>query len=272
MPAPSSFLAAISARRHRDADAASSPGAARRLQIRAGRRRHNSLAARLRAAVSPQIIAETKRASPSAGILVESYDPARIARAYAAAGAAAISVLTEPHHFKGSLDDLAAVRAVVGVPLLRKDFITHPFQVLEAAAYGADVVLFIAALLDSRALEKLHRAATDLGLESLIEVHTAAELPRALDLEGAMIGVNNRNLADLRTDLAVARRMAASIPRDRLAVAESGLKMAADIGELFGLGYRGFLVGEALLKSASPGAALRQLIGCKTVPTGGATC
>lgn len=259
--ATASFLVTIAARRYRDAEAANSPDAVRRLTVKAGQRRHKSLSELLRGTFLPRIIAETKRASPSAGILVENYDPAGIARDYAASGATAISVLTEPHNFQGSLADLAAVRSVVDIPILRKDFITHPLQVLEAAAYGADIVLLIAALLDADALGSLYRSATDLGLETLVEVHTAEELPRALTLENALIGVNNRNLVDLRTDLAVSCKLSTSIPRDRLAIAESGINNSADIDALFRLGYRGFLIGEALLKSDSPGAILRQLTG-----------
>jgi indole-3-glycerol phosphate synthase len=220
-----------------------------------------SLAAHLRRASDrPHVIAEVKRASPSAGVLRDPYDPAGIARAYAAAGAVGISVLTEPHRFRGAPAHLRAVHAAVDLPVLRKDFVVDPYQVAEAAAWGADVVLLIVAALDPSALRALHDAIRQYGMETLVEAHDEAELEEALTLEDALVGVNSRNLKTLRTDLAVAERLAARIPRDRLAIAESGIRTRADMDRLSAVGYRGFLIGESLLRAPDPGDALRRLL------------
>lgn len=207
------------------------------------------------------IIAEMKKASPSAGLLRPDYQPEVLGRLYAAHGAVGISVLTEPRHFIGSEADLCAVRAAVDLPILRKDFTTDPYQVLEAAAWGADVVLLIVAALDPETLRTLYAAARALGLDVLAEAHTAAELDRALALEEALIGVNSRDLITLRTDLAVARDLAGRIPRDRLAIAESGISRRQEIEELAALGYAGFLIGEAILAAPDPAAKLAELAG-----------
>ncbi len=227
----------------------------------ASTRRHHSLAAALRAALVRAIIAEMKKASPSAGLLRPDYRPVEIAGVYAAAGAAGLSVLTEPRHFLGSAEHLRAVRAAVELPILRKDFTTDPYQVLEAAAWGADVVLLIVAALEVDALRRLHATAMELGLEVLAEAHTAAEVECALTLDGAIVGVNSRNLKTLKTDLGVARELAACIPRGRLCIAESGMSRRAEIEALAGVGYQGFLIGESLLASTDPGAKLRELRG-----------
>ena len=226
----------------------------------ASSRVHHSLVARLQHAEQTAIVAEVKKASPSAGVLRPDYDPAGIAAGYAGAGAVGISVLTEPIHFLGSEADLRAVRAAVELPVLRKDFICDPYQILEAAAWGADVVLLIAAALDRQEMLLLYRMALDLGLDVLAEVHNREELARVLPLEEAIIGVNSRNLKTLETNLDTARQLAVSIPADRVSIAESGIKTRADIEDLERHGYRGFLIGESLLRDASPENALRRLL------------
>ena len=230
------------------------------LQDVAARRVHHSLSQRLQDGTTISIIAEVKKASPSAGLLRSDYHPAVIAAGYADAGAVGISVLTEPIHFQGSEEDLRAVRAVVNLPVLRKDFICDPYQILEAAAWGADVVLLIAAALNRQQMLLLYREALALGLEVLAEVHDEDELMRVLPLEQAIIGVNNRNLKTLETSLDVARSLACQIPADRLCIAESGVKTRAEIEDLEQYGYRGFLIGESLLRETSPADGLRQLL------------
>jgi indole-3-glycerol phosphate synthase len=232
------------------------------LDRRARARQPRSLVNRLKETPTgiPVVIAETKKASPSAGVLCPNYDPAANARGYEAAGAQAISVLTEPRHFLGRGEDLAVVREAVSVPLLCKDFMVDPLQVAFAAVWGADLILLIAALLNDAEMREMAGRAKDYGLEVLCEAHTPEEVDRSLALEGALIGVNSRDLKTLKTDLAVARNLAARIPADRLAVAESGIRTAAEIRDLMGRGYRGFLIGESLLGGGDPGAALRRLL------------
>lgn len=195
------------------------------------------------------VIAECKRRSPSGGILAHGYDPVRIARAYEAEGAAAISVLTEPAFFDGSLEHLAAVREAVGVPLLRKDFIVDRYQVLEARAAGADAVLLIVAALDDRALVGLLRDADALGLAALVEAHDAGEVARAVDAGAGIIGVNNRDLRSLEVHVDRAAALADGIPGDVVAVAESGLRTGAQLAALRAAGFDAFLVGETLMRS-----------------------
>ena len=207
-----------------------------------------------------RVIAECKRRSPSRGVLREAYDPVAIAAGYAAAGAAAISVLTEPAFFDGSLDHLAAVRDAVEAPLLRKDFVVDRYQLLEARAAGADAVLLIVAALDTDALAGLSREAQELGLDVLVEVHDEAELERALDSGARVIGVNNRNLRTLTVDVEASLRLGPKIPPGTIAVAESGLKSAADLKALARSGYRAFLIGERFMTTPDPGAALSQLL------------
>ena len=185
------------------------------------------------------VIAECKRRSPSRGVLRTDYDPAAIATGYATAGAAAISVLTEPTFFDGSLDHLRAVREAVAVPLLRKDFVVSEYQLLEARAAGADAVLLIVAALQPRELVYLLGRAAALGLDALVEVHTAAELVAALDGGAQIIGVNNRNLRTLEVDLHASETIIGRVPHDVLAISESGLKTPADLHRLRALGYRG---------------------------------
>jgi indole-3-glycerol phosphate synthase len=215
----------------------------------------------LRDGPAPRIVAECKRRSPSRGVLRQAYDPVAHAASYARAGAAAISVLTEPTFFDGSLDHLEQVRAAVDLPLLRKDFIVTEYQLIEAAACGADAVLLIAGALDDATLGALAPQAARLGLATLVEVHDANELKRALDAGADIVGVNSRNLRTLSVDLAVLETVVGAIPRHVTAVAESGIRTPEDIRRLTTLGYHAFLVGERLIVEPDPGAALRALRG-----------
>jgi len=256
------ILKAIIDERRADAVAASRAVPVSALAEKAGKRVHRSLAASL-SLPGTRIIAEVKKASPSAGQLVPNYRPGLTARAYEQAGAAAVSVLTEPRHFMGDLRHLDEVRNATNVPVLRKDFICDVYQLHEALAWGADVVLLIVAALEKQELTDLFQAARAMGLEVLVESHSEAELDAALALNGAVMGVNSRDLKTLTTDLAVARRLATRIPGDRISVAESGIKTRQDITDLQSAGYRGFLVGETLLRSSDPASALRMLLNAK---------
>jgi indole-3-glycerol phosphate synthase len=205
------------------------------------------------------VIAECKRRSPSRGVLRREYDPVAIARQYDAYGAAAVSVLTEPTFFDGELDHLRAVRAAITLPVLRKDFIVSAYQLLEARAAGADAVLLIVAALEDNELLGLHAEARAIGLAPLVEVHDEGELARALAAGADLVGVNNRDLRTLTIDVDASRRLARLLPSHVVAVAESGLRCAADLVALREIGYRAFLVGEHLVTAADPGAALREL-------------
>ena len=207
-----------------------------------------------------RIIAECKRRSPAKGVLRATYDPVGIARSYESAGAAAISVLTEPTFFDGSLDHLAAVRSAVQTPLLCKDFLTTEFQLLEARAAGADAVLLIVAALDTDALPRLLERATTLGLAALVEVHDLDELTQAIRAGAKIIGVNSRNLRTLEVSTGVLSDLASSIPRDAVAVAESGLKSPEDVRRLRAIRYDAFLIGERFMRDAEPGSALARLL------------
>jgi indole-3-glycerol phosphate synthase len=208
----------------------------------------------------PRIVAECKRRSPSGGVLRAVYEPAAIARGYEQAGAAAISVLTEPTFFDGALAHLRAVHEAVGIPVLRKDFIVSEYQLLEAKAAGADAVLLIVAALDPRSLAALHAQAARLGLDVLVEVHTADELSIAIDAGARIVGVNNRNLRTLAVDITASETVGARIPRGIVRVSESGLKSAADLARLQRLGYGAFLIGERFMTKADPGSELRALL------------
>ena len=218
----------------------------------------------LRAALEarrPAVIAEIKKASPSRGLIVREFDPPAVARAYAWGGAAAISVLTEERHFLGSLADLEAARRAAGLPVLRKDFIIDAYQLVEAKAAGADAVLLIAAALTDSELGGLHDAAADLGLECLVEIHSAEELARVRPLGPSLIGINNRDLATFRTDIGLSERLAQDVPPGTLCVSESGIHSRADITRLSRAGIGAFLVGEHLMRSGDPELALRDLLG-----------
>jgi indole-3-glycerol phosphate synthase len=220
-----------------------------------------SLAAALRRPGEVACIAEIKRRSPSAGWIREGADAADVARRYAGAGAAALSVLTDEPFFGGTLDDLAAARAAVSVPLLRKDFVVDAYQVAEARAAGADAVLLIVGALADGEMRALLAAARRYGVEALVEAHDAAEVRRAVDAGAAVIGVNNRDLRTFTVDRELAPRLRAEIPSDRLVVAESGIRDAADVARLAAAGVDAMLVGEALMRAPDPGAALRALLG-----------
>jgi len=207
----------------------------------------------------------TARATATDGVPVLT-DPGQIAAVYEQAGAAGISVVTEPRHFRGVDGDVAAARAAAALPVLRKDFYSEPYQIYESAALGADAVLLIAAGLDFSQLRDLYIIALAIGLEVVVEVHTADELEMVLPLAKAIIGVNSRNLQSMKTDLNVTRELSRIIPPDRLAMAESGIRTRRDVRELRELGYRGFLIGEALMQSANPGLLLRMLLGHTSHP------
>ncbi|HEY3384517.1 MAG TPA: indole-3-glycerol phosphate synthase TrpC [Vicinamibacterales bacterium] len=206
------------------------------------------------------VIAECKRRSPSRGVLRDPFDPAAIAEAYAAAGAAAISVLTEPMFFDGSLDHLAAVRARVATPVLRKDFMIDEYQLVEARAAGADAVLLIVAAIDQSRLAQLVARASSLGLSALVEVHDGHDLALALDAGARIVGVNNRDLRTLAVDLRTSESLVDRIPDDVLAIAESGLRRHEDLERLRAAGFDAFLIGEQLMTASAPGEALRALL------------
>jgi indole-3-glycerol phosphate synthase len=194
------------------------------------------------------VIAEVKRASPSRGGIRPDLDVASLVTAYQAGGAAAVSVLTEEDHFRGSLADLRTAAAVTRLPLLRKDFIVDPYQVHEARAFGASAILLIAALLDDRDLRSLAALAEDLGLDVLLEVHDAGEMARALAVDGTVIGINNRDLRTFEVSLDTSLRLAEAVPRGRLLVSESGIRNRADLETLAAVGVDAVLVGESLLR------------------------
>lgn len=209
----------------------------------------------------PRIITEIKKASPSAGLIRADFDPVAIARLYEHHGAAAISVLTESKFFQGELRFLSAVREQVKLPLLRKDFIVDPYQLYEARWYGADAVLLIASALDVPELVDLAALSLELGLEPLVEVHTAAELEKALACSCRLIGVNNRDLHTFHTDIATTLDLLRAVPPGYLVVSESGLKDHATITHLAAQGVAAFLIGEALMREPDIGAKLDELRG-----------
>lgn len=196
------------------------------------------------------LIAEVKRASPSAGLIAEHFDPVEIARAYEAAGADAISVLTDERFFQGRLDYLEAIRDAVDLPILRKDFTLHEVQIYEAAAHGADAILLIVAALGQRDLEHLLAVAAACQLDALVEVHTLDEFERALATDAQIIGINNRNLATFEVDLATTEALSEEAPPGMVLISESGLRTAADSRRVRACGVDAILVGEALMRSA----------------------
>jgi indole-3-glycerol phosphate synthase len=226
------------------------------------------------------LIAEVKKASPSAGVICKDFDPVRIAKEYEAAGASCLSVLTDEKFFQGSLDYLRQIRAAVKLPLLRKDFIIDERQILEAIEWGADAILLIAAILTEAQLAKFHSLATEAGLAVLVEVHDEVELKRALKISPALIGVNNRNLKTFKVDLGTTERLAAMMedgrrkmvkasapssilnsPSSPLLVAESGIHTRADVERLKQRGANAILVGESLLRGGDIKSKIRELIG-----------
>ncbi|MDJ0740226.1 MAG: indole-3-glycerol phosphate synthase TrpC [Gammaproteobacteria bacterium] len=208
---------------------------------------------------SAAVIAEIKKASPSKGVLREDFRPAEIARSYAAGGAACLSVLTDVGFFQGSDAYLQQARAACSLPVIRKDFIVDPYQVVEARAIGADCILLIAACLDDARLHALNDLAHELGMDVLIEVHDEGELARALTTDNRVIGINNRNLRTFEVNLQTTLGLLAEIPADRLVVTESGILQPADVALMRGNGVHGFLVGEALMRADDPGTRLREL-------------
>jgi indole-3-glycerol phosphate synthase len=207
----------------------------------------------------PAIIAEIKKASPSKGILLEAFNPVAIAGVYAAGGAAALSVLTDFDFFKGTIEDLCTARAAVDLPVLRKDFTLDEVQVIEAAAHGADAILLIAALLDELRMRRFRELAAHYKMDALVEVHNEAELDRAIDSGAEIVGVNNRNLHTFEVTLETSLRLAEKIPSGVVKVSESGIHSSVDVKTLRDAGFDAFLVGEHLMKSADPAAALREL-------------
>ena len=211
---------------------------------------------------SPAVIAELKRASPSRGVIRASYDPVAIARGYAAAGARALSVLTDERFFGGALAHLAAVRSAVELPCLRKDFLVDPYQIEEALAYGADAVLVIAAAVTPGVGEELLATAAAAGLDVLVEVHDSVELDWAARAGATCIGINNRDLRTFRVALETAERLAPLAPSSAIVVAESGIRSAEDVRRMTAVGARAVLVGEAFMESADPGATLAGWMAC----------
>jgi indole-3-glycerol phosphate synthase len=206
------------------------------------------------------VIAEIKKASPSKGLICADFDPVKIAKEYTVSGAAAISVLTEEDFFQGSLDIFRAVREVTNLPLLRKDFIFDKYQVYEAAAAGADAFLLIAAILESEEITALSKLGAELGLDALVEVHTAQEMEKVVNCKAPIIGVNNRNLKTFEVDLDTSIGLARQTPTGTVLVSESGINTFSDIVRLRSAGYHAFLVGEQLMRASNPGAALQSLI------------
>ena len=235
--------------------------------IRCSTHRRESFAASL-TGISRRIIAEVKRASPSKGLIRENCDPVAIAQDYASHGASAISVLTEERFFQGSLSTLEQIRRTVNVPLLRKDFIVDPYQLTEARSYGADAVLFIAALLDPSLLQELREQATALSLDSLVEVHTEEELNVAVKAGSQVVGINNRDLRTFEVSLATTEKLAPLVPAGTLTVCESGIDSVEQIRRVEGLGIRVFLIGESLMRATQPGEKLQPAVGTIVVGHG----
>lgn len=251
------------------------------LAVRVDRVSLSELARRVDAAPAPidaeqrlradglSLIAEVKRASPSKGALADIADPAALARTYAGAGATAISVLTEQRRFHGSLDDLDAVRAAVRVPVLRKDFMVTDYQLWEARAHGADIILLIVASLDDAELARLHGLARELGMTALVEVHDEGETQRAVDAGATVIGVNARNLKTLEVHPDTFSRLVPLIPSGVVTVAESGVAGAQDAAAYAAQGADAVLVGEALVRGSDPAAVVRDIVAAGSTPTVG---
>jgi indole-3-glycerol phosphate synthase len=253
------ILARIVAKKRDDlADARARVGEwERRAELRRTERRDFGAALVAR---TPAIIAEVKKASPSKGVLAVDFDPVRTAVEYQCGGAAALSVLTDEAFFQGSLKHLEAARAAVALPVLRKDFTIAPEHVLEAAAHGADAILLIAAILSEQEMREYREAAARFGMATLVEVHNRRELEAAIAAGSEIIGVNNRDLTTFEVSLETSLRLAEHMPDGIVRVSESGIHDARDIAALRGAGYTAFLVGEHLMKSGDPAAALRKLV------------
>ncbi len=226
-----------------------------------GRQPPRGFARAIRRPGSLGLIAEVKRASPSAGLIQPDADVVKVARSYAEAGAQAVSVLTDRKFFCGSMGDLVQVRESVRLPVLRKDFLLEEYQVVESAAAGADAVLLIAAVLERPALKRLLSLADDLGLDALVEVHTAGETGEALEAGARVIGINNRDLATFTVDLATTERLAREIPPDRVRVSESGIRTHRDVEFVERQKVDAILVGEELMAAPDPAAKIKELMG-----------
>jgi indole-3-glycerol phosphate synthase len=245
--------------------------AAKRAEIAAAKKRFPDVEAKARAgspvrdfigalrAKRPAVIAEIKRASPSKGLLRGDFDPAAIARSYEKGGAACMSVLTDREFFQGAPEHLSAARAACALPVLRKDFLIDPYQVFESRALGADCVLLIAACLDDAQMRELESLSHRAGMAVLVEVHDATELERARKLETPLLGINNRNLRTFETRLETTLDLLPRVPKDRIVVTESGILSPADVARMRADGVHTFLVGEAFMRAADPGAELRTL-------------
>jgi indole-3-glycerol phosphate synthase len=207
-----------------------------------------------------RLIAEVKQASPSQGMLSPNFNPTKLAQTYAEGGAAAISVLTEANYFMGSIEHLAAIKEVVGLPLLRKDFIFDPYQVYESRAYGADALLLIVAILSQEQLKELVSLSHSLGLKCLVEVHNKGEVERAMPSEAGIIGINNRDLNTFTVDITTTRRLRPLIPQERIVVSESGVKNKRDIEKIGKWGVDAVLVGEALVTAGDVRAKMQELL------------
>jgi len=247
--------------------------AVKRAEVAAAKRAAPEVEARARAAPAtrdfvgalrakkPAVIAEIKRASPSKGLLRANFDPAAIAKSYEQAGAACISVLTDREFFQGAPEDLIKAKAACALPALRKDFLIDPYQAFEARALGADCVLLIVACLDDAQMRSLEKLAHSLGMAVLVEVHDAAELERALELDTPLIGINNRNLRTFETRLETTLDLLPRMPKQRMVITESGILSAADVRRMRDQGVNAFLVGEAFMRAPDPGSALREVFG-----------
>lgn len=259
------FLSDIIGRKRMGLDRARADRPTGIVRARASQVRHESQHHALRRALEPdgdlKVIAEIKRASPSKGVIKKSFEPTELARAYRRGGAVALSVLTEEDYFRGSLDDLRAVRGVSPLPILRKDFIVDEYQLYESAEAGADALLLIVAALDDEQLSRFRRITEEeLGMDALVEVHTVDEMRRAQHCGAKLIGINNRNLRTFEVSLDVSVNLARKSPAEALLVSESGMRSGEDLRRLQALGYSGFLIGEALMRADDPAELLRTII------------